>query len=190
MKSSSGSDVFPQNGELLALLENMKDPEFMVEFQRFMGHLSDVEEKAAMDDLDNLEKLGINDTVALPTSHGLSATQRRDGATLTTSALKFLDRYSSTKERKSINEGAYQEYLRLFMMGILNGSPMSKEEFARTLSSNTFGITETTLCSFCGEKGTKQCARCHSATYCSRKCQVAHHKIHKPSCKSPECNSK
>jgi ankyrin repeat protein len=37
----------------------------------------------------------------------------------------------------------------------------------------------------CAESGKKQCARCRKVRYCSRECQVAHHRIHKTTCRAP-----
>lgn len=41
---------------------------------------------------------------------------------------------------------------------------------------------ELPTCIKCGEIATKRCSRCQSAWYCSRECQVADWKGHKPSC--------
>ncbi|KAI0329505.1 hypothetical protein GY45DRAFT_865256 [Cubamyces sp. BRFM 1775] len=45
-------------------------------------------------------------------------------------------------------------------------------------------------CSKCGKtppEGLQACSRCHGATgvYCSKECQVAHWKMHKPMCRAP-----
>jgi hypothetical protein len=37
----------------------------------------------------------------------------------------------------------------------------------------------------CAEGGKKRCARCLKVRYCSRECQVAHHPIHKATCRAP-----
>jgi hypothetical protein len=37
----------------------------------------------------------------------------------------------------------------------------------------------------CAEGGEKRCARCRKVRYCSRECQVAHHRVHKLTCRPP-----
>ena len=39
------------------------------------------------------------------------------------------------------------------------------------------------FCIFCKEDATQRCSRCHSVLYCSKECQTAHYKTHKPNCK-------
>lgn len=40
------------------------------------------------------------------------------------------------------------------------------------------------VCAACGKKATGgSCARCHQVSYCSKECQRAHWKVHKPDCK-------
>jgi len=42
----------------------------------------------------------------------------------------------------------------------------------------------------CVEGGTKRCARCLKICYCSRECQVAHHHIHKATCRAPSTSAR
>eukprot|EP00771_Trimastix_marina_P000281 gnl/Trimastix_PCT/1299.p2 GENE.gnl/Trimastix_PCT/1299~~gnl/Trimastix_PCT/1299.p2 ORF type:complete len:435 (-),score=135.56 gnl/Trimastix_PCT/1299:590-1894(-) len=60
------------------------------------------------------------------------------------------------------------------------------EGLAKNYTSQLFQETcERPRCAECGAPATKKCARCKSEWYCSRACQVARWKEHKPHCKAP-----
>ena len=44
-------------------------------------------------------------------------------------------------------------------------------------------VDSANACKFCNKSATQKCSRCHMVYYCSKECQLAHHKTHKQICK-------
>lgn len=44
------------------------------------------------------------------------------------------------------------------------------------------GLADGFLCENCKQDATKRCSKCKQVWYCTRECQLAHWKVHKPKC--------